>query len=98
MPPTSKRRAPSQTRGPLFMRQLLPWSEAGDLMAWAPDFAEQYRIAADYVDEILRGANPGDLPIRHPPRYFWTIHQTVAKAIGLTLSASVLAHVDRVIP
>jgi putative ABC transport system substrate-binding protein len=66
-------------------------------MAWAPDLLEQYRITADYVDQILKGANPGDLPIRHPPRYFWTVNQAAATAIGLTLSASVLAQVDRVI-
>jgi putative ABC transport system substrate-binding protein len=77
--------------------QATMFAEAGGLMAWAPDLAEQYRIAADYVDQILKGAHPGDLPIRYPARYFWTVNQIAAKAIGLTLSASVLAEVDRVI-
>jgi putative ABC transport system substrate-binding protein len=77
--------------------QATMFAEAGGLMAWAPDLSEQYRIAADYVDQILKGANPGDLPIRHPARYFWTVNQTAAKAIGLTLSPSVLAQADRVI-
>jgi putative ABC transport system substrate-binding protein len=77
--------------------QATMFAEAGGLMAWAPDLLEQYRITADYVDQILKGANPGDLPIRHPPRYFWTVNQAAAMAIGLTLSASVLAQVDRVI-
>ncbi len=78
--------------------QATMFAEAGGLMAWAPDLEEQYRVAAGYVDQILKGANPGDLPIRHPVRYFWTVNQTAARAIGLTLSPSVLAQADRVIP
>jgi len=66
----------------------------GVTMTYEP---EQYRIAAEYADQILKGANPGDLPIRHPVRYFWTLNLTAAKAIGLTLSPSVLAQADRVI-
>jgi putative ABC transport system substrate-binding protein len=66
-------------------------------MAWAPDLVEQFRIAAGYVDRILNGANPGDLPIRHPSRYFWTVNKTAATSLGLTLSPSVLAQADRVI-
>lgn len=77
--------------------QATMFAEAGGLMAWAPDLPDQYRIAADYVDRILKGANPGDLPIRHPDRYFWTVNQTAAKAIGVTLSPSVLAQADRVL-
>jgi putative ABC transport system substrate-binding protein len=73
------------------------FAEAGGLMAWAPDLEEQYREAAGYVDQILKGANPGDLAIRHPARYFWTVNRTAAMAIGLTLSPSVLAQADRVI-
>jgi putative ABC transport system substrate-binding protein len=86
----TKHRLPAVYQATLF-------AEAGGLMAWAPDLPEQYRIAADYVDQILKGANPGDLPIRHPDRYFWIVNQTAAKAIGVTLSASVLAQADRVI-
>jgi putative ABC transport system substrate-binding protein len=71
--------------------------EAGGLMAWAPDQEEQYRIAAGYVDRILKGASPGDLPIRYPARYFWTVNQTAATGLGLTLSPAVLAQADRVI-
>jgi putative tryptophan/tyrosine transport system substrate-binding protein len=72
-------------------------SGLGGLMAWAPDLVEQQRIAARYVDQILKGAKPGDLPIRYPPRYFWTVNQTAARGLGLTLSPSVLAQADRVI-
>ena len=63
-------------------------------MAWAPDLPAQSRIAAEYVDQILKGANPGDLPIRHPARYFWIVNLTAAKAIGSTLSTSILAQAD----
>jgi putative ABC transport system substrate-binding protein len=77
--------------------QATMFAEAGGLMAWAPDLNEQYRIAAGYVDQILKGANPGDLPIRHPARYYWTVNQTAARAIGLTLSPAILAQADRVI-
>jgi putative ABC transport system substrate-binding protein len=77
--------------------QATMFAEAGGLMAWAPDLEEQYRIAAGYVDQILKGANPGDLPIRHPARYFWIVNQAAARAIGLTLSPAVLARADRVI-
>jgi len=73
------------------------FAEAGGLMAWAPDLEEQFRIAADYVDRILKGAKPGDLPIRHPARYFWTVNRTAAKGLGLTLTPAVLAQADRVI-
>ena len=86
----SRHRLPAVYQATLF-------AEAGGLMAWAPDLEEQYRIAAGYVDQILKGANPGDLPIRHPARYFWTVNQTAAKGLGLTLSPSVLAKADRVI-
>ena len=77
--------------------QATRFAEAGGLMAWAPDQEEQYRIAAGYVDQILKGANPGDLPIRHPARYFWTLNQAAARSLGLTLSPAVLAQADRVI-
>lgn len=86
----ASRRLPAVYQATLF-------AEAGGLMAWAPDLVEQFRIAAGYVDRILNGANPGDLPIRHPDRYFWTVNQTAAKGLGLTLSPSVLAQADRVI-
>jgi putative ABC transport system substrate-binding protein len=73
------------------------FAEAGGLMAWAPDLEEQFRIAAGYVDRILKGAHPGDLPIRHPARYYWTVNRTAAEALGLTLTPAVLIQADRVI-
>lgn len=72
--------------------------EAGGLMAWAPDQEGQYRMAARYVDKIFRGAKPGDLPISHPGRYYLSINQSAAQAIGLSLPAALVAKADRVLP
>ena len=72
--------------------------EAGGLMAWAPDQEEQYREAARYVDRILRGAKPGDLPVRYPSRYYLIINKSVAQGLGLALPPSLVAQADRVLP
>lgn len=72
--------------------------EAGGLMSWAPDQEEQYRDAARYVDRILKGANPGDLPIRHPSRYYLTINKSAAQGMGIVLPPALLAQADRVLP
>ena len=73
------------------------FAESGGLMSWAPDLENQYRIAARYVDKILRGANPGDLPITFPPKYYLTIHAGTARRLGLTLPRTLLAEADRVL-
>ena len=73
------------------------FAEAGGLMSWAPDLENQYKMAAHYVDKILRGANPGDLPITYPPKYYLTIHAGAAQRLGLTLSPALLAQADRVL-
>lgn len=73
------------------------FAEEGGLMAWAPDLDEQFRIAARYADRLLRGERPGDLPIRHPSRYFLTIHAGAADRIGLTLPSDLLASADRIL-
>ena len=72
--------------------------EAGGLMAWAPNQEGQYRMAARYVDQILRGAKPGDLPVRHPGRYYLTVNQSAARGLGLTLPPALVAKADRVLP
>jgi len=72
--------------------------EAGGLMAWAPDQEEQYRQAARYVDRILKGARPGDLPIRHPSPYYLVISKSAAERISLTLPPKLVAQADRVFP
>ena len=71
--------------------------EAGGLMSYAPDQEEQFRMAARYVDRILKGVRPGDLPIKHPSHYFLSINPAAAASIGLTLPPSILDRADHVI-
>ena len=72
--------------------------EAGGLMAWAPDQEEQFREAARYVDQILKGAKPGDLPIHFPRRYYLTINKSAARYLGLALPPALVTQADRVLP
>lgn len=74
------------------------FTEVGGLMAWAPDQEGQYRQAARYVDKILKGASPGDLPIRYPGRYYLTINNSAARGLGLVLPPSLVAKADHVLP
>lgn len=73
------------------------FAEAGGLMAWAPDLLEQYRVAARLVDKILKGSSPGDLPVRHPEKYYLTVNSSAARKIGLTLPQDLLAQAARVL-
>jgi putative ABC transport system substrate-binding protein len=73
------------------------FAEAGGLMSWAPDLPEQFREAARYVDKIMKGASPGELPIHHPPKYFLTINSGAARKIDLPLPPPLLAQADRVL-
>lgn len=86
----------AQNRLPAIYQATL-FAESGGLMSWAPDLEDQYRMAARYVDEILRGANPGDLPIRHPPHYYLTINSGAARRLGLTLPPKLRAEAARVL-
>ncbi len=78
--------------------QATAFAAAGGLMAWAPNLVEQWRMAAGYVDQILKGARAGDLPVRHPPRYFLTVNNTAARNLGLVLPPSLLSAADRLLP
>ena len=70
---------------------------SGGLMAYGPDVSEEYRRAASYVDRILKGEKPGDLPVEAPTKYLLEINLNAAKTIGLTVSPSVLVRADEVI-
>jgi putative tryptophan/tyrosine transport system substrate-binding protein len=70
---------------------------AGGLMSYSPDWTQTGRQTADYVDRILRGAKPADLPIEQPMRFAFTINLQTAKALGLAIPPSLLARADQVI-
>ena len=85
-----KNRLPSMFDERLFV-------EAGGLVSYGPSYVEQFRRAATYVDKILKGAKPAELPVEQPITFELSINQTTARALGLTIPPSVLLRADRVI-
>jgi putative ABC transport system substrate-binding protein len=90
--------------GTLAVRHRLPslsvtkqFAESGGPMSYSASFTDTYRRAASYVDRILKGAKPGDLPVEQPEKFELVINMKTAKALGLTIFQSLLQRADQVI-
>jgi len=73
------------------------FAEDGGLMSWAPNLPQQFREAAHYVSKILKGAKPGDLPVKHPEKYYLTLNSSAATKIGLTFPSEIVTLATRVL-
>jgi putative tryptophan/tyrosine transport system substrate-binding protein len=73
------------------------WARDGGLLSYGPEFADSFRRGASYVDRVLRGAKPADLPVQLPAKFETVLNAKTAKALGLTVPQSILLRADEVI-
>ena len=71
--------------------------EAGGLMSYGPNFPDLYRRTADFVDKILRGAKPAEMPVEQPTKFDLAVNLTTAEVLGLSLPTTFLARADELI-
>ncbi len=79
------------------MHTLREYVEASGLISYGPNWPDQWRRAADYIDKILRGAKPADIPVEQPTKFDLTINLTTAKALGLTIPEPFLPRANELI-